>query len=179
MNTVDFRPCFDSCHTSKVRVGMLLGSVSVSSGGVSEAVRSLALALRRIPAISVDIFSLDEPGTERRDFGDIPVHFARRYGSRSFGYAPDLGHLLNQHPVDLLHVHGLWMYRSIVARQWGARTGRPYIVSPHGVLDRGRWATCIGRSASRGGCSRTLICAARNFSMRFAKPSVPPSRQRK
>ncbi|MHA6641617.1 glycosyltransferase [Mesorhizobium sp. A623] len=118
-----------------VRVGMLVGSISTSSGGVSEAVRSLSLALRRQPGVSVDIFSLGAPGDDNRDFGDIPVHLARAIGPASFGFAPELDRLLLRHRIDVLHVHGLWMYPSIAARSWARRTGRPYVVSPHGMLD--------------------------------------------
>lgn len=118
-----------------VRVGMLVGSISTSSGGVSEAVRSLSLALRRQPGMAVDIFSLGEPGGDNRDFGDTPVHLARTIGPSSFGFAPELDRLLLRHRIDMLHVHGLWMYPSIAARRWARRTGRTYIVSPHGMLD--------------------------------------------
>lgn len=118
-----------------VRVGMLVGSISTSSGGVSEAVRSLSLALRRQPGMSVEIFSLGEPGGDNREFSDLPVHLARAIGPASFGFAPELDRLLLRHRIDVLHVHGLWMYPSIAARRWARRTGRPYIVSPHGMLD--------------------------------------------
>ena len=150
MSAFSIESSSDRCPKSKVRVGMLVGSVSMSSNGVSEAVHSLALALRRIPDVSVDIFTLGEPGAESRNFGDISVHFAKKYEAGSFGYAPDLGRLLTQHPVDLLHVHGLWMYQSIAALNWAARTGRPYVVSPHGMLDpwalnNSRWKKRIAR----------------------------------
>ena len=118
-----------------LRIGMLVGSVSVSGGGVSEALRSLSLALHRRPGVSVDVFSLHQEADKPRDFGDIPVHLARTRGPASFGYAPAIQQLLKQHPVDLLHVHGLWMYHSVAARRWSRQTGRPYIVSPHGMLD--------------------------------------------
>ncbi|MHA6686491.1 glycosyltransferase [Mesorhizobium sp. A556] len=129
LSTLPIRPGMD------VRVGMLVGSISTSSGGVSEAVRSLSLALRRQPGVSVEIFSLGAPGGDNRDFGDIPVHLARAIGPASFGFAPDLDRLLLRHRIDVLHVHGLWMYPSIAARFWARRTGRPYVVSPHGMLD--------------------------------------------
>jgi poly(glycerol-phosphate) alpha-glucosyltransferase len=46
--------------------------------------------------------------------------------------------------LDLLHVHGLWKYPSIVSVRWGLRTEKPVIVSPHGMLEpwamqRARW----------------------------------------
>src|SRR5260221_10201895 len=32
-------------------------------------------------------------------------------------------------------VHGLWMYPTGVALAWHRRTGRPFVVNPHGMLD--------------------------------------------
>lgn len=136
-----------------VRVGMLVGSISTSSGGVSEAVRSLSLALRRQPGVSVEIFSLGEPGGDNRDFGDIPLHLAQAIGPASFGFAPELDRLLLRHRIDVLHVHGLWMYPSIAARHWARCTRRSYMVSPHGMLDP--WA--LNKSAWKKRLARMLF----------------------
>ena len=98
---------------------MLVGSTSVTAGGVSEAVHSLAAAL----------------GRDGRSFGDIPVRLAKIRGPSSFAYAPHLVRQLLDADLDVLHVHGLWMYMSIAAWRWARATGRPYVVSPHGMLD--------------------------------------------
>lgn len=170
-------------HARRLRVGMLLGSVSEASGGVSEAVRALALALARIPQIAVDIFSLAEPERELRDFGDMPVHLARPLGPRSFGYAPDLPALLYRHPVDVLHVHGLWMYPSLAALQWSRRTGRRYLVSPHGMLDpwalanrawKKRIARFLFEDAHLAGAWRLhALCAAERSAIEAAGVATP------
>lgn len=118
----------------RLRIGMLIGTVSVTGGGVIEALRSLSLALSRISDISVEIFSLRGEG-DRVDFGDIPVHLFAARGPTAFGYAPGLVGGLEARDIDLLHVHGLWMYLSVAARRWAQRSGRPYVVSPHGMLD--------------------------------------------
>jgi len=34
-----------------------------------------------------------------------------------------------------VHLHALWMYTSWAVRRWSNRTGQPYVVSPHGMLD--------------------------------------------
>ncbi|WP_224407341.1 glycosyltransferase [Afifella sp. IM 167] len=121
--------------TGSLRVAMLLGSVAEASGGVSEAVRSLALALSAERGVHVEIVSLREPDRRPRDFAGLPVHLLEARGPASFGYAPDLARLLEQRGFDLVHVHGLWMHPSVAVRQWARRTGRPYLVSPHGMLD--------------------------------------------
>jgi glycosyltransferase involved in cell wall biosynthesis len=118
-----------------IRVGMLVGSLIASKGGVSEAVRSLSRALNQCPGVSVEIFTLASGDAEIRGPGEVPIHCVRTFGPASFGYAPRLLEEVRESDVDILHVHGLWMYLSVAARRWAKVTGRPYVVSPHGMLD--------------------------------------------
>jgi len=58
-------------------------------------------------------------------------------GPRAFGFQRGLMNALSAYGPDLLHVHALWMYPSMAAVRWAAGN-RPYLVSPHGMLDS--WA---------------------------------------
>lgn len=49
--------------------------------------------------------------------------------------APALDRALLELQADVLHLQGLWLYPSIAALRWRARTGRPVMISPHGMLD--------------------------------------------
>ena len=120
-----------------LRIGMLLGSASVAGGGVVEAAGSLARALCAMPGIDVTLFA-PEDDRLRFDFGDATVVTAPVSGPAAFGYAPGLVNAILERDIDVLHVHGLWMYMSIAAQKWARATGRPYLVSPHGMLDE--WA---------------------------------------
>jgi hypothetical protein len=117
---------------------MLAGSATTAFGGVSQAMQSLSRALAARHNVDVEVFSLARDAGDILDFGAIPVHVASVVGPRSFGYAPELLTMLRRRDLDCLHVHGVWMYLSVAARRWHAITGRPYIVSPHGMLDE--WA---------------------------------------
>jgi glycosyltransferase involved in cell wall biosynthesis len=122
----------------RLRVGMLAGSATTAFGGVSQAMQSLSRALAARGNVEVEVFSLRRDAGSVLDFGGIPVHIAPVVGPRGFGYAPDLLAMLRRRELDCLHVHGVWMYLSVAARRWHAATGRPYVVSPHGMLDE--WA---------------------------------------
>ena len=124
--------------TRRLRVGMLAGSATTAFGGVSQAMQSLSCALAARRNVDVEVFSLRHDAGDVLDFGAIPVHVAPVIGPKSFGYAPELLAMLRRRDLDCLHVHGVWMYLSVAARRWHAATGRPYIVSPHGMLDE--WA---------------------------------------
>jgi glycosyltransferase involved in cell wall biosynthesis len=59
----------------------------------------------------------------------------RVLGSKTFGFSPDLLGILDREQPNLVHLHGLWTYGSIAVRIWQRRTGKPVVVSPHGMLD--------------------------------------------
>jgi poly(glycerol-phosphate) alpha-glucosyltransferase len=56
-------------------------------------------------------------------------------GPERFSFAPGLNRKLMEANPDILQLHGLWRYTSIVAGRWHRQTGKPYIVHPHGMLD--------------------------------------------
>jgi len=49
-----------------------------------------------------------------------------------------MGRELTRFDPELVHLHGLWMGVSAVNHRWHTKTGRPYLISAHGMLDR--WA---------------------------------------
>ncbi|NNJ76076.1 MAG: glycosyltransferase, partial [Anderseniella sp.] len=50
-------------------------------------------------------------------------------------YSPALLGELSDWQPDVVHTHGLWTHHSRSVHQWARRTGRPYVVSPHGMLE--------------------------------------------
>jgi glycosyltransferase involved in cell wall biosynthesis len=131
-----------------IRVAMVMAHLSQRSGGVFEAVHGLAPALDARAGMEVGVFGLEHPAPAQqmlRQRGVATEAFPVR-GPASFGYAPDLGRALRRGASDLLHVHGLWMYPSIAAMGWTGRA-MPYVVTPHGMLDR--WALANRRWKKR------------------------------
>lgn len=134
------------------RIGLLTASASRLGGGVFEAVATQTRLLSDLGAQPLifalhDAFSLDD--AER--FGDAPLQTFQVQGPGQIGYAPRLLPALLAARLDLLHLHGIWMYPSEAASRWAAQTGCGYIVSPHGMLDpwitaRGRWKKALARA---------------------------------
>jgi len=56
-------------------------------------------------------------------------------GPSRFGYAPGLLKALLDSGADVVHLQGLWQFPSVACRRWARKTGKPYLVSPHGMLD--------------------------------------------
>jgi glycosyltransferase involved in cell wall biosynthesis len=79
------------------------------------------------------------------------VHLHAVTGPAQVGYAPELVANLLAADLDCLHLHGIWMYPSQAGARWAQRTGRPYLISPHGMLEpwitaRGRWKKALARA---------------------------------
>lgn len=62
---------------------------------------------------------------------------------RRFGYTPRMTAAVRRTCHDLLHQHGLWLYPSVTAWRWKRKTGRPLVISTHGMLEP--WALANSR----------------------------------
>ena len=128
-----------------MRVGLVTSWISHSAGGMFDAVRHLAQKLQADPDIHLSVFGMADglrPSIES-GWGRASLCILPTRGPRAWGYAPQLSAALRHASLDLLHVHGLWMFYSPAARAWARATRRPYVVSPHGMLDP--WALCNSR----------------------------------
>jgi poly(glycerol-phosphate) alpha-glucosyltransferase len=123
-----------------MKIGLLTARMSHAGGGVSDAVERLARSLYAMEGCDVSVLGLADHG--RRDatinLNGVSVTALPTRGPSSWGYAPKLNASLGTASLDLLHVHGLWMYPSVASLSWARKTGRPYMVAPHGMLDK--WA---------------------------------------
>ena len=129
-------------------MALLTSSVSRHGGGVFDAVRNLAKSLRDNVGYHVQVFGLHDrdTDTDRTAWGDVPVRPFDVAGPAAFGFAPGLERALEAAQPEIIHVHGLWMYPSVVSLRW-ARRARPYVISAHGMLDP--WAVKNSRWKKR------------------------------
>jgi glycosyltransferase involved in cell wall biosynthesis len=135
-----------------LRIGLLTASASRLGGGVFEAVVAQAELIASLGAEPV-IFALHDrhSGEDAGRFGGAQVIHAPIIGPPQIGYSPELDKALAAGNLDILHLHGIWMYPSAAGASWARKTGRPYFVSPHGMLDpwitaRGRWKKALARA---------------------------------
>jgi poly(glycerol-phosphate) alpha-glucosyltransferase len=142
-----------------LRIGLLTASASRAGGGVFEAVVRQA-ALIGDAGGEAAVFALADAhaDADRARFSGSVRHFPVR-GPRQIGWVPGLVAALIAAELDLLHLHGIWMYPSRAGARWAATTGRPYLISPHGMLDpwivaRGRWKKALARAGYERGSWR-------------------------
>jgi poly(glycerol-phosphate) alpha-glucosyltransferase len=116
----------------------VITSLSRRAGGVFDSVRSLHQSLAEIPGMQVKVLGLYDEFTEEDlpSWRPIAVETYAMVGWRQFAYSPGLRRrLLGLDQEDILHTHGIWEYPSIAVTAWHRKYRRPYMISPHGMLD--------------------------------------------
>jgi len=127
-----------------VRAGLLTAHLTRSGGGVYSSVRQLARMLDAAPGIEVDVFGPGRLGDKDvAEWSPLPLRTAPTLGPNFFSFAPGLLRRVLEADLNLVHLHGLWMHPSAVSLAFTRRTGKPHLVSPHGMLDP--WA--LGNSS--------------------------------
>ena len=133
------------------RIALLSSWLSPRNGGVWTAVLAQAAMLRSAGATPVLVGLADRAGSDDQAY-DFECLRVPGIGPESIGFAPRLTRVLHEANFDLLHLHGIWHYPSLAAAKWAEETGKPYLVSPHGMLDpwivrRNRWKKHLGELA--------------------------------
>ncbi len=131
-----------------MKVAHVVDSVSRGAGGVFFSVNSLTLALSKTD-IELSIHGLRDQHADRDKSSWEPLHLRihETRGPRNLGYSSALTNALLQANDDLLHVHGVWQAQSFSVHSCHVNTGRPYVISPHGMLDP--WALAQSRWKKR------------------------------
>jgi glycosyltransferase involved in cell wall biosynthesis len=151
--------------STPLRIGIVTSAASRLNGGVFEAVVEHCKMLREI-GMEPTVFALADAFSEedRHRFEGIPVSTAKVWGPASIGIAPRLVRNLLLADLDCVHLHGIWMFPSLAATIWAKITKKPYLISPHGMLDP--WITARGRlkkAAAEVGYERASWRAAHLF----------------
>ncbi|MCL5023036.1 MAG: glycosyltransferase [Nitrospirae bacterium] len=128
-----------------MKIAVLTASVSRRAGGLFDATRRLSQTLGAECDTEVQLFGLEDEGCvqDRAHWTPVQVNVFPVKGPHALGFAPEMYQALCRMAADLSHTHGLWMYPSIAAYRWSKQLKKPYVVSPHGMLDS--WALSNSR----------------------------------
>jgi poly(glycerol-phosphate) alpha-glucosyltransferase len=132
---------------ASLSVAILSGSLSRRAGGILPIMQSHVSEFMRA-GLKVSVHGPEDPDTEKDRAGWGPVRlYAEPTRLSRFAYAPSLGAGISAEQPDIVHLHGLWQYPSVVADRWRRRTGRPIVISTQGMLEP--WALANARPKKR------------------------------
>lgn len=131
---------------------VITANISRFGGGPFESVRRLSQTLSRAEGVDVTVLGLSR-GAEREDieaWAPLDLVACPVLAFPTFKFAPALDAALSRAAPDIVHRHGLWSYPSVATRKWHGATGKPYVISPRGMLDdwaikNSRWKKQIAR----------------------------------
>lgn len=122
-----------------MRLTLLTNSISRYGGGISHVVRRVAQCIEELE-VPVHVMTLKDEVTAE-DLAEwrpiVPDLYPIVFRGGKFGFSP----ALNQAVLDIqgkdqiVHLHGIWTYLSVVTDRWRRQSGQPTVVSPHGMLD--------------------------------------------
>jgi glycosyltransferase involved in cell wall biosynthesis len=120
-----------------MKVLILGGSNSRNSGGVFDTARIMGQRLHQNNRIEVEYLMYDDEYSEedKKHYSPLPVHSYKIKGPGKVGFSPDIYNRIESIKPDIVHTQSLWMYLSYANKKYNRKTGTPYIVSPHGMLD--------------------------------------------
>src|SRR5512133_3850063 len=118
-----------------MKVGFLVNSVSRKAGGLFQSVRGLAKAVASTNT-DVRVFGIrdEQSAVDLQEWQPLSVQTFRPR-LRAWGYSNEIVPAMLDADLDVLSVHGLWKYCSVGSQRWHQRTGRPYVVHSHGMLE--------------------------------------------
>lgn len=128
-----------------MKVLHVIPSLSLAHGGPSRAIRLIERALRA-QGVEVETATTDDDGTDKRKVrpGGTPIeedgavfrYFPKR--SEFYKVAPAFSRWIGRHvrDYDVVHIHALFSFTSVVAARAARRAGVPYVLRPLGTLSR-------------------------------------------
>jgi poly(glycerol-phosphate) alpha-glucosyltransferase len=148
-----------------IKVANLTASISRQNGGIFDAVLRLTQSHNR-QKFDERVFGLRDASTD----ADLPkwapvpaTAFAATGWRKPIGYSPKFAETLHEFFPEVCHTHGLWVYTSVATKEFCTKTNRPYLVSPHGMLDpwalqNSRWKKLIAWTWFEGAHLRGARC---------------------
>ncbi|MEY8199631.1 MAG: glycosyltransferase, partial [Colwellia sp.] len=119
----------------KIRILRVVSSVNPIAGGPVNGLVNSSKGLVEL-GHSVDVVTLDDPVAPWvKDF-EFPV-FSFKSSLGVFSYSRDFSKWLeiNVNNYDVVIIHGIWQFHSYAAARSCKKTGVPYVVFTHGMLD--------------------------------------------
>lgn len=125
-------------NTRKIKVAILVGSISRNAGGLYNSVRRHVQELSNFSNVDLCVFSLKD------EFSDIDIsawenvniRLFRFYGPSYYGFSPSLYKAVKSFSPHIIHLQGVWMWMSWIS--FRLRKTSEIVITPRGMVDS--WA---------------------------------------
>ncbi len=119
-----------------MKAAIIMASTSRRAGGLFGAASRLAQSLDHSD-VGITVFGLQDAFTvaDLTQWLPLDVKAFPALPPSSFGYSSPMLHALLSDKSDIAHCHGIWMFPSIACAIWAKSRKKPYVISPHGMLD--------------------------------------------
>lgn len=110
------------------------------SGGTSTCTYDLLVAMHKI-GCDIDLMSIYTDDLMGKGESWIKALYNDSY--TPYGYSHSMNNFLKKSNYDLYHTNGLWMYCNHITASIARKKGKPYVITPHGML----YPQALARSA--------------------------------
>lgn len=127
-----------------MKILQTIAGFGAKSGGTSTCTYDLVYALNQLNC-QTDILTLEpnDPTDHLMGVSEQWIKALPYDGKTPFGYSHNIVHYLNTTDYDLYHTNGLWMYCNHITASLARKKGKPYVITPHGML----YPQALARSA--------------------------------
>lgn len=134
-----------------MKILILGGSSSRNAGGVGNMFNNLGRNLQLLPDTDVHFLLYDDVYSEedRPYFDGLRLKTYDTIGPDNFNFSLDIHRKIELIQPDIIHVMGMWMYLSYANLRHHKRAKTPYIISPHGMLDKWQLEQSIFKNATK------------------------------
>jgi glycosyltransferase involved in cell wall biosynthesis len=150
--------------SKNIQVTHVAPSISREAGGLFESVRHLSLETSR-HGMAIEVLSIVDRYSQQDAlvWQPLRVFTFPHAGPRRFAWAPELTRHLLASAAEIVHLHGVWQYPTVAVLRWARQTRKPYLVSPHGMLEpwalkHSRYKKAIANWLFQNACLRGASC---------------------
>ena len=120
-----------------MKILQTISGLGAHSGGTSTCTYDLISALHAERGM-VDLLTLSskDPTDRLMGMGEEWIHALPNDAITLFGYSANMKRWMEEKmgEYDILHANGLWMYANHITCAMARKYGKPYVITPHGML---------------------------------------------
>lgn len=120
-----------------MKILQTISGFGAHSGGTSTCTYDLISALHAERGM-VDLLTLSskDPTDRLMGMGEEWIHALPNDAITPFGYSANMKRWMEEKmgEYDILHANGLWMYANHITCAMARKYGKPYVITPHGML---------------------------------------------